>query len=275
MTSPKFIDIHSHILYRVDDGSKSEKMSLKMLELAVKTNITHLVATPHANDLTQKEQSERFEKRFEHLQLMIEKNGLPLQLSLGSELFFGPGIETLLEAPWATFNNNRKYLLFELPLYEMPKEVEHFIFERHLEGITPILAHPERYTYLHKQLHKIVDWYHQGCLMQVNAGSIVGQFGERVASVGQRLLRAGLAQFVASDAHDPEYRTYLALPDAYEKMLTFLPEEMAGQLTYTNPLKAIRGQSIDAYEIDESQLLEDRWKSVAGFWTQIKKRFVR
>ncbi len=274
MTDPKFIDIHSHILYKVDDGSKSENMSLKMLELAVQSNITQLVATPHANDLTQQVQSERFIKRFEQLQLMAEKHALPIQLSLGSELLFGPGIETLLQAPWATFNNNRAYLLFELPLYEMPKEVEHFIFERHLEGITPILAHPERYTYLHKHLHKIVDWYHQGCMMQINAGSIVGQFGERVAAVAQRLLRAGLAQFVASDAHDPEYRSYQVLPQAYSKIREFLPAEIVEQLFFGNPSKAIQGLPIESYEIDES-LLEDDWKSVTGIWAQIKKRFVR
>ncbi len=274
MTDPKFIDIHSHILYNVDDGSKSEKMSLQMLEQAVKANIAQLVATPHANDLTQKKQSERFIERFEHLQLTIEKHQLPVKLLLGSELFFGPGIETLLEAPWATFNNNRKYLLFELPLYEMPKDVEHFIFERHLEGITPILAHPERYSYLHKRLDKLVAWHHQGCLMQINAGSIVGQFGERVSSVARRLIKAGLAQFVASDAHDPEYRNYKVLGKAAEQMLEYVPQEHIEWLVYKNPLSAIRGKSIDPFEIDESRLEED-WKSVTRLWNQVKKRFMR
>ncbi len=274
MSGPKFIDIHSHILYNVDDGSKSEKMSLKMLEQAVNANIVQLVATPHANDLTQKKQGDLFIKRFEHLQLLIEKHRLPIKLLLGSELFFGAGIETLLQARWATFGNNRKYLLFELPLYEMPKDVEHFIFERHLEGITPILAHPERYSYLHKRLDKLVDWHHQGCLMQINAGSIMGQFGERVSSVARRLIKSGLAQFVASDAHDPEYRNYEVLGQAADRMLEYLPQDSIEWLVYKNPLKVIQGASIEPFEIDESQL-EDDWKSVAGLWNQVKKRLLR
>jgi len=270
MTGLHYIDIHSHVLFNVDDGSKSEAMSLKMLRQAAENKIVHLLATPHANDLTNEVQSERFFKRHNRLKQLISEHQIPLKLSLGSELFFGPGIETLLETPWATFENKRKYLLFELPLYEMPKEVEHFIFERHLEGITPILAHPERYSYLHRRPEKLVAWHHQGCLMQINAGSIIGQFGERVASVAKRMLKAGMVQFVASDAHDPEYRNYQALDLASMQMQEFLSDEEIAELVFENPRRAIEGTPIEPLEINEALLNED-WKTFTGIWERIKK----
>ncbi len=269
---PRFTDIHSHFLFSVDDGSKNKLESLNMLQQAVEQNVTYLLATPHATDLTTEAVSERFLDHYKELQNLIAEENIAIKIALASELYFNPHIYDWIKYPWATFNNNRKYLLFELPLFEMPKEVKDFIFQCKLEGITPILAHPERYSYMNNNIEVLFDWYHQGCLMQINAGSVTGQFGSRAEKLALKLLQARLAHFVASDAHETEYRNYKQLPLAKEALSGQLPADYVDALFSVNPQKALDGLIIETDEPDE-RLIESSWFSYQGILNKINKVF--
>ncbi len=268
----RFTDIHSHFLFSVDDGAQTELQSLDMLQQAAEQKITHLLATPHATDLTTEAVSERFLDNFKKIQDLIAEGNIGIKISLASELYFSPHIYDWIKYPWATFNNNRKYLLFELPLFEMPREVKEFIFQCRLEGITPILAHPERYSYMNKNVEVLFDWYHQGCLMQINAGSITGQFGSRAEKLSAKLIQARLAHFVASDAHETEYRNYKQLPKAREILSERIAPEYLDELFSINPQKALDGQPFDTREPDE-RVIEDNWFSYQGILNKINKVF--
>ncbi len=269
-----FVDIHSHFLFGVDDGAKNQGDALQMLREAAEENIRHLVATPHATDLTNEIISDQFQKHFSILQEQIAQEKLDIEISLGSELYFSDKIYNWMKYPWATLNNNKKYLLFELPLYELPNKVDDFIFQCKLEGITPILAHPERYVYLRKNLSKIKNWHRQGCLLQVNAGSITGLFGLAVAQLAKRLILSGMAQFIASDAHDSKYRNYSVVTKAYDVLSGLIPDDYLEQLFYINPQKSIEGKDIDPFEVDE-RLLRDSIYSFRGIYQRIYSVFVR
>jgi len=201
-----YADIHSHFLFGVDDGAPDMPQTLAMLEQAVKNNFKYLLATPHASDLMNKALSIRFTENFTQVKQLIARHNLPLNISLASELFFSPAMHRWLEYPWATFNHKRKYLLFELPFYEQPEGVGDFIFKSHLKGIYPILAHPERYAYLRNTPQILRNWHQQGCLLQLNAGSLTGQFGPKIETFARKLLKARLIHFVASDAHSAGHR---------------------------------------------------------------------
>ncbi len=246
-----FIDIHSHFLYGVDDGAKNKQVSLEMLHQAQDSGITQLLATPHATDLTDEAISQQFLDHFASLEEIIASDGLAIKIVLASELYFNPGIYNLLKFEWATFGGEGKYLLFELPLYEMPRQVSEFIFHCKLEGITPILAHPERYPYLRKNISSLLEWHRQGCLMQVNAGSILGHFGERATVSAQKIVRSNMADFIASDAHDSEYRNYKVVNQAHKELSEFSSSEMLNRLFFENPKRAISGESIELQEVDE------------------------
>lgn len=253
MTKQKmpFTDIHSHFLFAVDDGAKNEQVALEMLRQAEECGITHLLATPHATELTNDAISTQFLEHFKILENMIDAEGLQLKLFLASELYFNAHVYELLKYKWATFDGKGKYLLFELPLYEMPRQVSDFIFQCKLSGITPILAHPERYSYLRKNTEKLLEWQRQGCLMQINAGSILGHFGESTAAFTFKLMRSNMANFVASDAHDTKYRNYGVLEKARQVLSEITSDDKLDDLFYENPKRAILGEPIESGEVDE------------------------
>ena len=201
---------------------------------------------------------EKIRKHFNELSEKVLKDKLPIRIYLGSELYFNDRIYDWLHQDWSSFNNNQKYLLFELPLFDLPEGVADFIFNVKLKGITPILAHPERYIYFHKKYDVILNWYQQGCLMQMNAGSIIGQFGNEVMSMTKKMLSANFYSFVASDAHDTESRNFKVLPKAYEIALELTSLEKVENLFKINPDKAIKGKPISQTFINE-ELFQMRW----------------
>lgn len=251
MTYPSFIDIHTHVLYGVDDGATDIGQSQKMLEQALEFGVTQVVVTPHITDLSAKPIIERVRDHFHQLQQVTLEQQLPLQLFLGAELFYNERIFGWLSEPWATFDNNGNYFLFELPLFDFPRGVADFIFQAKLKGITPILAHPERYIYLQKNMETLINWHQQGCLMQMNAGSIIGHFGDEVADFSKRLLEARFFELVASDAHNPESRNFKVLQKAYEIANSTLPVEECDLLFSHNPRKAIAGEPIHQHAFQE------------------------
>ncbi len=149
----------------------------------------------------------------------------------------------------------------------MPRKVGDFIFQCKLNGITPILAHPERYKYLHKKEETLLAWHRQGCLFQINAGSVYRQFGQPVATFARKLLKAHLAHFVASDAHDHEFRNFKGLKQAWESAKEYLPAWYLDQLFYENPKRALAGQIIQPPPVDEHELL--------GKWRRIFRRLTK
>ena len=252
MSLQQFVDIHSHYLFGLDDGAETLDQTLRMLEQAADLNITHLLATPHATELTDEAFSAQVVERFAAVQRAVEKAGIPVKLSLGAELFFSRRLMDWLHYPWFTLANNQKYVLFELPLLDLPEGVGDFIFQCRLKGITPILAHPERYLYLHRKLDKLYAFFQQGCLIQINAGSIVGQFGTTVQNLALTFVKEKFVHFVASDAHETKHRNYETLIRSYEELAKFADSAFLDQLFFENPQKAIMGQAITVHEVDDA-----------------------
>lgn len=258
MTRSFFTDIHSHFVFGIDDGAANAEQSWQMLEQAVACNIGQLLATPHITDLTNPDLLERLQRHFQQLREQISLKALPLQIFLGAELFYNDRIFGWLEFPWATLNNNRLYFLFELPLFDLPDRVSDFIFQSRLKGYFPILAHPERYIYLQKNIKQLLAWHQQGCLMQMNAGSLTGQFGREVETLTKRLLEAHFFSFVASDAHNSEGRSFKVLEKAYEIAKGIISIEKANDLFIANPDHAVKGLPVIQDPLIE-EALERTW----------------
>ena len=258
MNDTFFSDIHNHIIFSIDDGAKDLDKSLQMIDQAAECNIGQIAATPHITDLTDELIIDRIKDNFNHLKNEIKNRDIPVDLFLAAELIYNDRIDYWLEKPWVTLNGNKSYFLFELPLFDLPNGVSDFIFQSKLRGIVPILAHPERYIYLHKSEDKLIQWHNQGCLMQMNAGSIIGQFGNEVMSMTKKMLSANFYSFVASDAHDTESRNFKVLPKAYEIALELTSLEKVENLFKINPDKAIKGKPISQTFINE-ELFQVRW----------------
>ncbi len=244
MNNIVFADLHSHFLFGVDDGARNLKKSLRMIEHAQENNIRYMVATPHVSEVMNDEFSQLIIDNFRQLQEEVLKRDFSVKIFLASEILFNEDVFKWLDSPWSTINANKKYLLFELPFFTLPQKIDEFIFQCKMKGITPILAHPERYFYMHNKMGELLNWHSQGCLMQMDAGSIVGQFGKKVLNVSKKLAQMEFYNIVASDAHDVIGRNYQTMYDAYDKLLESLDDNYVNKLVWYNPKKIIDGEKV-------------------------------
>jgi len=236
------IDLHSHVLHGVDDGPETFEMSLEMLRVACENGVRVLVATPHILDSFQNE--ELIVSRFRKLSRAIVDEKLPIDLFLGSEINFQFGIEDLLETSIGTFRGMARYFLVETTLTHYPKHFDEVMYSIIGTGKIPIFAHPERVGPIVGNSDLIANLVAAGVLIQINSGSLLGIFGERIKSFSLELLERGLVHFIASDAHNTRRRTF-SMDDAWDEVCRRFDEDTAELLMYHNPLKVIMSESID------------------------------
>jgi protein-tyrosine phosphatase len=200
------IDTHLHILPCVDDGPETIEEALALARVLVQEGVHTAIATPHYNDLFPKRSAAEIKNRVNELQQVLDQQGILLRLFSGHEALIKPGlVEDIQTGRLATLNGSR-YLLLELWNGTWLPETERVIFELRASGITPILAHPERYSAFQKERERLVSLLRQGVLIQITASSLVGMQGRTAQRMAEMLLRQGLVHCIASDAHGLQRR---------------------------------------------------------------------
>jgi protein-tyrosine phosphatase len=234
------VDVHCHILAGIDDGPEAIEMSLEMAESAIADGITHVVATPHAND----EYVFDFSRIQELRKELQGKIGGRLTLATGCDFHLNPENMTALRANPAPFCiNQRDYLLVEFNEYSIPPAMDQTLHEIQLLGLRPVITHPERNAILRVQSERLAKWVRLGCCVQVTAGSLTGTFGAGPQRDAWRWMTEGLVHIVASDAHNTSARP-LKLSAAYASVSEQLGEEKAKALFEENPLAAFEGREL-------------------------------
>jgi protein-tyrosine phosphatase len=199
------IDIHCHILPEVDDGPKSWDVSLEMCRMAAKDGITHIVATPHANDRYVYDRV-YLSGLLAELEQKIDRS-LRLQFSLGCDFHLSfENLERALAQPQTYTIGHTNYLLVELSNYSVPTGLSECFTRLGDRGLTPILTHPERNPILQQTPQRILEWAEQGCLIQVTASALLGFWGERPEIIARWLLDRSAVHVLASDAHETTRR---------------------------------------------------------------------
>ena len=233
------IDLHTHILPGVDDGAPDLETSVLMAAVAAESGVTHLVATPHSNQRGAFENyaSPALQVRFDCLCAAVREAGIPLELSLGMEIFGTGDVPKLLREGRLLTINGGRYLLIEFGFHEDPLRIERLLDELLAAGYWPVVAHPERYYGLQRMPNYLYDWVNRGVVLQVNKGSLFGRFGrgaqarrlhrqrrassgcahagaaERVGQFGRVFFRAALrAAAHAQSRMDPAQRTAACRP---------------------------------------------------------------
>ena len=198
------IDLHTHILPGLDDGAPDLETSVLMAAVAAESGVTHLVATPHSNQRGAFENyaSPALQVRFDCLCAAVREAGIPLELSLGMEIFGTGDVPKLLREGRLLTINGGRYLLIEFGFHEDPLRIERLLDELLAAGYWPVVAHPERYYGLQRMPNYLYDWVNRGVVLQVNKGSLFGRFGR-----GAQLRRAHIRTVrVAGDAADEPVR---------------------------------------------------------------------
>lgn len=239
------IDLHTHILPGLDDGSQDMEDSLEMCALALEGGVDTIVATPHSNQLGRFENfySEQLEQRFSLLKQAIAAEQLPVQLYLGMEIFASEDLEEKIHEGTLISLNHSRYYLIEFPFDASPWQIGEELEQVFAAGGIPLIAHPERYFCVQEQPALVYQWLQLGCLTQVNKGSPLGRFGRHAARTADFLLTNRLATCVASDAHSPYVRTTF-MGDIQDYLYDRFGEAEMLRLTRENPYRILHDKPI-------------------------------
>lgn len=238
------IDIHSHVLFDIDDGAQDLDTSIDMCRDAYKNGCNTLVLTPHFIDYKNiQDFTEERNRKIKVLESALRREEIPLKLLAGAELFLNDRVFSADSLDELTINNSR-YLLCEMPLG--PFKTDHVLlwFDELLDrGYTPILAHPERYYALHNDYELIDEILDRPMFLQVNLDSLRGSNGRAPQEMAIDMICREFATLIASDAHDPIFR-HTRLTEKLEDVPEEITDEMIEACLKTNPLKIINNEKI-------------------------------
>jgi protein-tyrosine phosphatase len=236
------IDIHSHILYGIDDGSKTLEESIEILKQAKEIGFKEIVLTPHyiENSKYNKNNEEK-----EKLLKTLKEKETEIKLYIGNEVFQTENIEELLNKKEIATINNSKYLLIEFPMYQKTiKNINNIIYELKIKGITPIIAHPERYEFIQTNIKIVDSLIEDGAILQSNYGSIIGIYGKNAKKTVKKLLKNNKISLLATDVHYKNNKIYEKMDKIIKKIKKIVGEERLIELIYENPKKIIENKEI-------------------------------
>lgn len=247
------IDFHSHILPGVDDGSKSVEETFELLKEAKEAGFDAIISTSHyMEEYYEVNVSER-EVWIKAISENLYKKNIDLKLYLGNEIYITQNIINLLETGKATSINNTNYVLFEFPLNSKPMNMYDIIYDMLEYKLIPVLAHPERYSFIQKEPELVYDLIQKGVLMQSNYGSIIGLYGEKAQLIARRLLENDMVHFLGSDVHKKN-SIYPRISEALSELRIIIGEDKLEEITTINPSLVLENKKIDINEPKEFKL---------------------
>ena len=239
------IDIHNHILPNVDDGSKSINMSINMLKHAFEQGVTEVVNTTHFQHplfMDIDYSIKRIESIKTELQKKLYENNIFIKIHLGYEVYYYENLLKIIKQPLVTMGNG-KYILIEFTPNNIPFSQKKTLFDLKMSGVTPIIAHPERYKAVHENFNLIYDWINSGCLIQVDCGSLLGLMGKRAKEASLSIIKENACHILASDAHNDTNRNF-CIKDAYNIVSKIIGQKESNKLVLEYPSSIIRGEDL-------------------------------
>ena len=278
------IDIHNHLLYGLDDGPQTLEESVEMCRISFDDGVRTIVATPHTLNFVYENSRSTILAKVQELNAVINKellhmpspslrsqpgsatrrphdpgphlddstNQVNLKIVPGADVHFS---EAILSPEYQdeimTVADGGKFLLLEFPFQEIPFQAEAILFGLMLRGIIPIITHPERnleIAHSPKRYRRMVE---RGCLGQITAASLTGDFGRDARKAAEGLLRKNLVHFIASDGHSTNGRTPV-LSSAVQAAAKIVGEHEAWRMVTEYPRAIIEGRRPNVPEPKET-----------------------
>ena len=239
------IDLHMHILPGLDDGASTMEDAIRMARMAVECGVHTVAATPHCNIPGEFDNYDGYEyrDRLKEFRKELKSHEIPLKVCAGMEVYGTPEVPRLLELGRLATLNDSRYLLIEFPFEEDPYKVTGILGEILRRGYIPLIAHPERYYYVGRDPQLTYEWHQMGCRLQMNKGSVMGNFGERIEKLSLRLLDHQVIDCIASDAHSPRIRTPY-MKNAWERLDEIFGPECPQILLQENPKRILEDMPV-------------------------------
>ena len=202
------VDMHSHLIPSIDDGAKDMKRTIALILELKEMGYHKLITTPHVSDMFPNS-SKKILDGYNDLKTELKKRKINIEVEVAAEYYADETFEKLLNKKDLLSFGDKKYLLFELSYFTPHSNLDTLIQEIKLAGYTPVLAHPERYVYLHNSIDKYLHLKSLGVLFQINLNSIANYYSEEVTKMVKQLILHGLVDFIGSDTHHKRHTKYL------------------------------------------------------------------
>lgn len=238
------IDIHTHIIPKVDDGSKSVEETFELFKEAVNEGFTDIILTPHYIKEYYETNTNIREYWVKSIQDSLYQLDIPIKVYVGNEVYVCEDIDELIFRNKVSCLNNSRYIMFELPMNSNITYLEEVIFKITNLDKVPIIAHPERYSYVQKDIKLVQELHEKGVLFQSNYGSILGIYGEGAKKALEKLLKSNCIDFLASDVHFKN-SIYPLIKESKKKIKKIIGTEELNKLTTINPRRILLNDYIN------------------------------
>lgn len=239
-----YIDIHTHILSEVDDGSKSMMVSMEMLDIAYLEGIRGIVATPHYHPVKCMMDYEAIFEKFKEFQDSAKSRYPDMKIYLGREIYYTSDVLELIEQGARLTYEDTEYILVEYSPRADYNYIRTSINSILQAGLIPVIAHIERYECMVEDLENVEEVREMGAIIQVNASSILGGSGKTIKKFTKKLLKNQLVDIVATDAHSAGTRA-----PRINECATYLHkkygQEYTEELLIYNPQRIIEGKYLE------------------------------
>ncbi len=247
------IDFHTHIIPNIDDGSRSIEETFNLIKEAKEAGFEGIVLTSHYIENYYETDVPERDMWVKAISDNLKQKGIETDLYLGNEIYISGNMMNLLIEGKASTINNSSYVLFEMPLNAEPMNLYDVIYSLQENKLIPVLAHPERYSFIQKEPELVYDLIEKGVLMQANYGSILGQYGEKAQMIVRRFLENNMIHFLGTDVHR-QNTIYKRIPHALKEIEEIVGRVKLEQLTTINPQLALENKRIDIDDPEEFSL---------------------
>jgi protein-tyrosine phosphatase len=200
LLSGDFIDIHSHLLPGIDDGAKSIQDTIRLVRSFKELGISQFITTPHISHYIWNNSPEAVITKHKETQISLNAQNITMPFQPAAEYFMDDWFENHFKSEkLLTLKDN--YVLVEMSYMNAPVQLYKILFDIQIAGYIPVLAHPERYLFYHKNLIEYDRLKKAGCLFQLNLLSTVGYYGSRITKIAEHLLKKGMYDFAGTDVH--------------------------------------------------------------------------
>lgn len=197
------VDIHSHLIPGIDDGSPDLESTMELLQCFVDMGMRKVITSPHVMADGYRNTPEIILGGLEKVRAEIKKLEMPIEIDSVAEYYLDHELENLVKDNRVlTFGGDKKYLLFELPFIAEPAILLQVVFTMQTNGFKPVLAHPERYAFWHNNYEKFVDLKDRGVLFQLNTIALSGAYGPGAKQTAERMIDDGFYEFIGTDCHN-------------------------------------------------------------------------
>jgi protein-tyrosine phosphatase len=231
------IDIHSHILPRLDDGPQSIEEALIMAKDLERIGFKTVFATPHVYPGVFNNNRESILDSLSKFKNKLAEHNIEIDVRPGAEIFIESDIDPDKSL---TLNDQKKFILLELPFYDFPRYIEEVTFSLLSRGITPIISHPERNIKVQEDISLAEDLAERGVKLQVNITSFAGRYGDYVHDTANFLLERGFVHYLATDCHGKDSNL---IEEGMERLRTLIGKDRLEKLLTENAKEIMLDES--------------------------------